>query len=158
MQRVWREIYSKDRDISMIYEVHSTIIFPGSWVSDFAGNSRRTKTQQGKDKASKHNGTYSTIHGNQKEVVSTTYYNFYFTFYLCSFPPFAPLRGSYQPLLLPHSAAEIPCPIRPVKTPSPLPWSCVWYAGWSAYLLDPILRETETDPLEPPFRHCCSTE
>ena len=28
---------------NMVYEVHSTIIFPGSWVFDFAGNSRARK-------------------------------------------------------------------------------------------------------------------
>ena len=43
----------------MVYEVHSMIIIPGSRVSDFAG-------QQGTDKASKHNSTYSIIHEDQQ--------------------------------------------------------------------------------------------
>ena len=44
-----------------VYEVHSTITFPGSQVSDFAVNLRRTKTQQVTDKAIKHNGAYSML-------------------------------------------------------------------------------------------------
>ena len=29
--------------VNVYYEVHSTIIFPGFWVPDFAGNSRAQK-------------------------------------------------------------------------------------------------------------------
>ena len=39
-----------------IYKVHSTIISPGSLVSDFVGNLRAQKTQKVTDKASEHNG------------------------------------------------------------------------------------------------------
>ena len=42
--------------ISVTYEVTSTITFPVSRVSGFAGKSRRKKTQQGTDKGSKRTG------------------------------------------------------------------------------------------------------
>ena len=65
------------------YEVHSTIIFTSSRVSDFAGISRRTKNQQGTEKASKYYGTYSIINGYQQGVMSTLCYPFYFNLYFC---------------------------------------------------------------------------
>ena len=44
----------------IVYEVHSTIIYPGSWFLYFTGKLGRTKTQQGTDKSSKHNVQYNS--------------------------------------------------------------------------------------------------
>ena len=55
--------------ISVDYELHSTIIFLGYWALYFAGNWRRTKTQQGTVKTIKQNKTYSIIQDYQQIVV-----------------------------------------------------------------------------------------
>ena len=54
-------------------------------------------------------------------------------------------------MLLPRSAAKIPCTIPPVKTPSPLPLSHARYSGQDASLSDAPPREMELETSEPPL-------
>ena len=55
----------------MVYEVHSTIIFPGSWVSDFAGNLHAWKLNKAQTKPANITGVqYFSLY--QHGVVSST--------------------------------------------------------------------------------------
>ena len=85
--------------------------FPGFLGFIFFRKLAVHKTRQGTDKAIKHNGTYSIIHGDQKGVVPTSCYPFYYFLFMPT-PSFPPLQcGCQSPLLL-QSAADILCKIR----------------------------------------------
>ena len=57
-------------------------------------------------------------------------------------------------MLLPWYTAEIPCMIPVVKTPSPLPLSCIQYSGWDPHFSDTPPQEMELGPSKPPLPFC----
>ena len=73
----------------IVYEVHSTIIYPGSWFLYFTGKLGRTKTQQGTDKSSKHNVQYNSWVSTGSGINFVLSFLFYFLFVLITnFFPF----------------------------------------------------------------------
>ena len=87
----------------LLYEVHSTIIFPGSRVSDFSGNLRAQKLNKSQTKRSNRTGAQHNSRG-QQGVVSTLCYPFLFQFIFVLITTFFP-----SPWRLPAVAAAAVC-------------------------------------------------